>query len=195
MKVIGITGPSGAGKTSVSEELRMCGAYIIDADLISRQITKKGEKAYKEIIDVFGEEILSETREINRRVLGEIVFNCPEKLELLERITHKHIFEKMTKMLNEADAEVVVLDVPLLFQCDFPIQCDLTVSVIADIDVRIKRIMKRDGITKKEAEARIKNQLPNSEYERLSDVCFFNSEDMEEVKSFAKDLYNLVLNK
>ena len=188
MKIIGITGGTGSGKSVLSAELGQLGAKVIDADQIAREVSKKGGAAFEEIVRKFGTEILDEQGEIDRKTLGDIVFADSGKLELLESITHKHIFEKMRKEVLTSDKDTVVLDVPLLFQCDFPIKCDMTVAVIADDGVRIKRIMDRDCISEAEARARMKNQLTNEEYRSLADVCFKNEGDIETIKEFANKL-------
>lgn len=188
MKIIGITGGTGSGKSVLSAELKRLGAEVIDADQIAREVAKKGGAAFEEIVRNFGTEILDEQGEINRKALGGIVFANPEKLELLESITHKHIFEKMRKEVQTSCKDTIVLDVPLLFQCDFPIKCDMTVAVIADDAVRIKRIMDRDNISEPAARARMKNQLTNEEYKKLADVCFKNEGDIETIKKFANKL-------
>ena len=188
MKIIGITGGTGSGKSVLSAELKRLGAEVIDADQIAREVAKKGGAAFEEIVRNFGTEILDEQGEINRKALGGIVFANPEKLELLESITHKHIFEKMRKEVQTSCKDTIVLDVPLLFQCDFPIKCDMTVAVIAGDAVRIKRIMDRDNISEPAARARMKNQLTNEEYKKLADVCFKNEGDIETIKKFANKL-------
>lgn len=188
MKIIGITGGTGAGKSALSAELKRLGATVIDADLISRGVSKNGGAAFEEIVMSFGTDILDKSGEIDRKKLGKIVFENPQKLELLESITHKHIFERMQQEIDLCKSDIAVLDVPLLFQCDFPIKCDLTVAVIADEETRIKRIMNRDGITKDAAVARIKNQLSNDEYKALADVCFENNGTAKEIKKFAEAL-------
>ena len=188
MKIIGITGGTGSGKSVLSAELKRLGAEVIDADQIAREVSKKGGAAFEEIVQNFGTEILDEQGEINRKTLGGIVFANSPKLELLESITHKHILKKMCEEVRACGKDTVVLDVPLLFQCDFPIKCDLTVAVIADDDIRIKRIMDRDGISEAAARARMKNQLTNEEYKKLADVCFENEGDTETIKEFANKL-------
>lgn len=175
MKIIGISGGTGAGKSTVCAELKKRGACIIDADEISRQVSKRGGAAFGEIIESFGTEIMNASGEIDRKALGRIVFNDSEKLALLNSITHKHIFAEMQKRLNECAAEVAVLDVPLLFQEGFPIRCDLTVAVVAEPGVRLRRIMARDGIDYDAASARMKNQLSNEEYACLADICVENN--------------------
>lgn len=188
MKIIGITGGTGAGKSSVCDELKKCGAQIIDADLIARQIVEKGKPALEEIITVFGKDIIMPNGELNRQKLGSIVFTDSNKLTILNKITHKYIFDEMQRQINECSSDVLVLDVPLLFEQDFPFNCDLTVAVVADKEERIRRIMARDGITRKSAEERVSNQMSDDEYIKHADICFKNDGDVTKIKGFAKDL-------
>jgi dephospho-CoA kinase len=189
MKIVGITGGTGAGKSLLSAELKKRGATIVDSDLISRQIMKKGEKAFQEVVKAFGSEVLDKDGNINRKKLGKIVFNDSLKLELLDKITHKYIFERMEKEISSSKSEIVVLDVPLLFQCDFPIKYDMSIAVIADQETRINRIVNRDNISKDEALLRIKNQLSNDKYIKLADLCFENNGDCKAISDFADSLY------
>ncbi len=188
MKIIGVTGGTGSGKSLLAHELVKCGATVIDADKISRQVSKSGGKAFDEIVLAFGSGILTSDGEINRKALSKIVFNDTDKLKLLENITHKHIFNEMKKQLDCCKTKIVVLDVPLLFSCNFPIKCDVTVAVTADLDARLKRIMERDNISLEMAKARIKNQLCDEDYCRQADICFLNNGDIKAVREFAASL-------
>ena len=190
MKIIGITGGTGAGKSTVCDELKNFGAEIVDCDKIARSIVRKGEPALDEIVDSFGKSILSPNGELDRKKMSGIVFSDAEKLEILNRITHKHIFDEMKKQIQNAKSEVVVLDVPLLFQCDFPFRCDVTIAVIADKEERIKRIMQRDGISREAAAARMANQLTDEEYAFFADVCFKNDGDVGKIREFVKSLFD-----
>ena len=188
MKVIGITGGTGAGKSTVCAELKKRGAEIIDADAISRQVSQKGGIAFDEIVEGFGTEILNDLGEIDRRALGKIVFNDTEKLSLLNGITHKHIFAEMERRMKLCTAKIAVLDVPLLFDKDFPLHCDLTVAIIAEPEIRLKRIMARDGITYDAAVARMKNQISDEDYARLADICVANNGGAENTALLAEKI-------
>lgn len=188
MKIIGITGGTGAGKSSVCDELKKCGAQIVDSDLIARQVVQKGQPALDEIVSVFGKDILTDDGELNRLKMADIVFTDSQKLDILNKITHKYIFSEMKRQMDESGANIIVLDVPLLFQSDFPFKCDLTVAVIADTDERISRIMVRDGISREIAEKRISNQMSDEQYKSLADICFDNNGDVNKIKEFAKKL-------
>ncbi len=188
MKIIGVTGGTGAGKSVLCDELRKCGATIIDCDRISRSVTKSDGAAFGEIVETFGTEILAADGELNRKALAAVVFNDEQKLELLNKITHKHIFAEMQKQLEECNTPVAVMDVPLLFNADFPFKCDLTVAVLATPEVRLERIMSRDGISKAAALDRMKNQMTDGEYKSLADICFENDGNSEKVRNFAEEL-------
>lgn len=188
MKIIGITGGIGAGKTTVCDEMKRCGAEIIDADKIARQIVQKDMPALKEIENEFGKDVLTPGGELNRKKLADIVFSDEEKLKVLNCITHKYILAEMKLRVKNSVSEVVVLDVPLLFQCDFPIKCDLTVAVVADKETRVQRIMKRDGVKRSEAESRMSKQLTDEEYSDFADICFENDGNIERVREFARKI-------
>lgn len=188
MKIIGITGGSGAGKSTLCAELERCGATVVDADAISRMVTKNGGAAFDEIVQSFGDEILDGYGEINRKALAKIVFNDSHKLELLEKITHKYVFEEMQRQISECKSQVAVLDVPLLFNENFPFYCDVTVAVIADKAVRLKRIMQRDGLDETAALERLKNQITDEEYRVKADICFVNDGNIDKIKEFANNL-------
>ena len=188
MKIIGVTGGTGAGKSSLCDELKKCGATVLDCDRISRNVPKNDGSAFDEIIEVFGEEMLAADGELNRKALAAVVFNDEQKLELLNKITHKHIFAEMQKQLDECKTHVAVMDVPLLFNADFPFKCDLTVAVLATPELRLERIMSRDGISETAALERMKNQMTDDEYKNLADVCFVNDGNPEKVREFAKEL-------
>lgn len=193
MKIIGITGGIGSGKTTVSGMFSSFGAEIIDADEISRNITKKNGAAYPEIVDTFGNAILRSDKEIDRKALAKIVFSDIKSLELLNKITHKYVFEEMKKRIEKSDASVVVLDVPLLFSSDFPFKCDLTVGVICDREERVKRVQKRDGISREEILKRIENQISDDILKNKADVIIANNSidaTLKQVKSLLKRIGN-----
>jgi len=189
MKIIGVTGGTGSGKSTLCALLGELGATVIDADKLSKKVSQKGGAAYEEIVREFGTGILDANGEIARKALGDIVFNDSEKLELLEKITHKHIFREMETAIKASTASVVVLDVPLLFQCNFPFNCDLTIATVADEKTRINRIMMRDGLSETQAKDRIRNQLSDAEYRKFADVVYENNGKQEDMMEFAKKIY------
>ena len=174
MKIIGITGGIGAGKSTVCEEFKKYGACIIDADKISHQVTAKNGSAYAEIVENFGTDVLKSDGEIDRKKLAGIVFSDQNELEKLNYITHKHIFEKMREEITSSDRELIILDVPLLFSADFDIKCDYKIAVVANLQERIKRVMFRDGISRDDVLKRIDAQLSDEEMREKADMCIEN---------------------
>ena len=150
--VIGLTGGTGAGKSIISDFLKEKGATIIDADAISREITKEGGIALGEIAEAFPGVITDGI--LDRRALGRIVFSDKEKLSLLNEITHKYIKKLTEDKIDEAEG-LIVLDAPLLFEAGEEALCDKVIFVTADDDVRIKRIMTRDNLSFEDAKGRI----------------------------------------
>ncbi|MBE7011054.1 MAG: dephospho-CoA kinase [Ruminococcaceae bacterium] len=191
MKVIGITGGIGAGKSTVCAEFEKYGVFVVDADKISRQVTAKNGAAYGEIADYFGKSVIMENGEINRKKLAEIVFSDSNELEMLNRITHKHIFSEMRKAIDLSESDIILLDVPLLFSSDFDIECDLKIAVIADLESRINRVMKRDNTDRESVISRIKVQLSDDEFKRCADLCIYN-DSSEEMQKQVKNIIESV---
>ena len=187
MKVIGLTGGTGSGKSVVSKSLLAAGAVIVDADKIAHDIILKGEPAYHEIIAYYGTGILDENGNIIRKKLGEIVFNDKEKLAFLNQCTHKYITAEVKRQIAEAKAadtaKAIVLDAPLLLEAKLETVCDVVWVVYADPEVRAQRVMARDGITYELAKARIANQKSWEEYKQAADAVIDNSKDLAYLES------------
>ena len=187
MKVIGLTGGTGSGKSVVSKSLLAAGAVIVDADKIAHDIILKGEPAYHEIIAYYGTGILDENGNIIRKKLGEIVFNDKEKLAFLNQCTHKYITAEVKRQIAEAKAtdtaKAIVLDAPLLLEAKLETVCDVVWVVYSDPEVRAQRVMARDGITYELAKARIANQKSWEEYKQAADAVIDNSKDLAYLES------------
>ena len=184
--VIGLTGGSGAGKSAVSEFLKEKGATVIDADAISREITKEGGIALPEIDKAFPGVI--EDGVLDRKALGRIVFADSFKLSLLNEITHKYIKKLTEEKIKKADG-LIVLDAPLLFEAGEDVLCDKIVFVTADEEVRIKRIMKRDALSYPDAKMRIdaRNLSP------IMEKCDFVIENNGEILTIEKEIEDFIL--
>lgn len=182
MKVIGLTGGTGSGKSVVSKSLAEAGAVIVDADQIAHEIILKGKPAYQEIIAYYGTGILDEDGNIIRKKLGEIVFNDGEKLAFLNQCTHKYICAEVDRQIAAAKeagtAIAIVLDAPLLLEAGLEQVCDWVWVVYADPEVRTQRVMARDGVTYELAKARIANQKSWEEYKQAADTVIDNSKDL-----------------
>ncbi|MGB9780595.1 dephospho-CoA kinase [Caldanaerobacter sp.] len=194
MKVVGLTGGIGSGKSTVSRILSGLGAKIIDADLVSREIMSKGQEAYNEIVDYFGEGILDERGEIDRKKLGLIVFGNEQKLKKLNEITHPKIIEKIKAMIVEAKKEgnyrLIVVDAALLIETGLYQMMDEIWMVVVDIETQIKRIMARDGFSYEEALKRIRSQMPLEEKIKYADFIINNSKTLEKTEEQVKLLWS-----
>ena len=186
MKVIGLTGGTGSGKSVVSKSLAAAGAVIVDADKIAHEIILKGEPAYMEIIEYYGTGILDDEKNIIRKKLGEIVFNDKEKLAFLNQCTHKYITVEVKRQIaaakEEGKAAAIIVDAPLLLEAGLEKVCDLVWVVYAEPEVRAQRVMARDGITYELAKARIANQKSWEEYKQAADAVIDNSKDLEHLE-------------
>ena len=187
-KIIGITGPSGAGKSTVSMAFRDYGAHVIDTDLTARKIVEKGKPAYNEIREFFGEGVIEESSEINRKALAKIVFNSPEALHKLNTITHKYIEEEIEKEIKIAKEDIIVIDAPALFESGIDKMCDKVICVTADKKLRKERIILRDNLETGAAEERINAQKEDEFYITKSDCHIINNGDEKELIKRAKQI-------
>lgn len=162
--VIGLTGGIACGKTNLTNALRAAGAQVVDADEISRALTAPGGAALPAVRAAFGDGVF-DGETLNRRALGKEVFGNEEKRALLNGILHPLIFAEMKRQMAEG-AGPAVLDVPLLFEVGLDAWCDEIWCAYATQETQIKRLKKRDGLTRKEALARIRSQMPAREKAR-----------------------------
>ncbi|KGX83571.1 dephospho-CoA kinase [Pontibacillus marinus] len=176
--VIGLTGSIATGKSTVSLMFDDYDIPVIDADKISRKVVEPGEKAYDQIVETFGRDILREDDTIDRKALGAIVFNDEEKRKALNGIVHPAVREKM---LEERDYHVrqnekaVVLDIPLLFESELTHFVDKILVVYVDEEIQLKRLMERDESTEDEAKSRINSQMPVSKKAEEADAVISNN--------------------
>ncbi|MBE7050808.1 MAG: dephospho-CoA kinase [Ruminococcaceae bacterium] len=188
--IIGLTGPTGSGKSTVAQILKEMNFVIIDYDKISRDISKKGSPCVLELRREFGEEILGSDGNLQRKVLGKIVFSDAEKLETLNTITHKYILKESDNLISENSGKNIVLDAPLLFEAELDKKCDFVIGVVAPKDVRIERIMKRDSIDKAVANARVSSQKSEEFFRQNCDFIIENTKDKEYVMTQIKEIFN-----
>lgn len=196
MKIIGLCGGSGSGKGTVADLLSLYGIMSIDTDAVYHEITSHSSPCLDEIRKSFGDIVISEDGSLNRKELAKIVFSGEDsmvKRSLLNRISHKHVWDKTKEIisyLKKSGAEFVMIDAPLLFESGFNKECDFVIAVTADMDIRIERIIKRDGIDKNAATLRIKSQLPDNYLVENSDFHIENSGSYEELE---KQINKLVI--
>jgi len=181
---IGLTGGIASGKSTVSRMLRERGALIVDADQISREIVMPGSPVLQKIADEFGQEVLLESGELNRKKLGSIIFSDEEKRLKLNAIMHPPIRAEMLRRIGQYEAEypdkLIVADIPLLYESNLQHMFSEVMVVYVPFPVQIARLMERDGLTESQALERIRSQMPLEDKRRLADVVIDNSGSLEE---------------
>ena len=184
--VIGLTGPTGAGKSSVSQILREWkGVVVIDADQISRQVVQKGKRCLVDLAVEFSPLIIDADGNLNRKKLAQVVFTNKEKLRTLNRIIFPYIVEETEMEIikaREAGAKAVFLDAPTLYESGADALCDKVVAVISDSARRLQRIIKRDNMTPEEAMHRMNSQNKDEFYTSRADYVIRNNESMVELR-------------
>jgi dephospho-CoA kinase len=183
--VIGLTGGIASGKSTVSNILKEMDITIIDADVEARLAVEKGEPAYQKIVAEFGDEIVLPGGDIDRQKLGSIIFHNAEKRQLLNSIVHPEVRKRMNDQVEAArisGEQVIILDIPLLFESKLTYMVEKTILVYVDKDIQLKRLMERNDLSLEEAEARIKSQMPLSEKVDLADAVITNNGSISETK-------------
>ena len=180
--VIGMTGPTGAGKSTVGQMLCERGFKIVDADKVARRVTEKGSPTLVALCDAFGDDILLADGELDRAALAKKAFADSESLEKLNSITHPAIIELIKQEIDalRASGEVkIILDAPQLFEAGAHSLCDYILSVLADRETRLERIKLRDSITDEQAISRINAQKNDEFFVENSDFVIYNNSDTE----------------
>lgn len=171
---------SGAGKSTACKLFRQAGFEIIDCDKICREIVEKGKPCLNEIVLAFGNEILTDGGVLNRPALGRIIFSDRDKRLKLNGIMYPYVSYSIIKKLVYSNAEYSVLDAPTLFESGIETVCDIIVSVAADKNILIGRIVKRDNISEESAENRLNSQQDIHFYKERSDILLMNNGSEEE---------------
>lgn len=176
MKIIGITGSSGSGKSTVTHILeRELKAKVINADEIVKQMQTQGSKYFEEIVELFGIDIIKEDGSLNRRKLAEIIFKNKAQKEKLDNLTYKYVVEEIKKQVNMAQEEYVIIDAPLLIESKLNETCNVIIAVISKKEEQIKRICERDNIEENKAKLRIEAQMDNEFYKKNADYVVENN--------------------
>lgn len=196
MKIIGLCGGSGAGKTAASEIMSTFGAAVIDTDRVYRDISGAGSECTSELADTFGDGIITKSGELDRAALAKLVYSDGEARAKLNRITHKYIKAETLRRLEvyrSLSFPAAIVDAPLLFESGFDAMCDATVGVIADTQLRVGRIIKRDGISESQARARIAAQLSDDELCRRCGYIIKNNGSADELYQTTARVYNKII--
>ena len=188
--LIGLTGPTGCGKSVVADAWRACGAEIISADECARAVVAPDHPCLSVLVETFTDAILHSDGTLNRAALAAIAFADPAKTQALNAITHPAICRMMKEQadaLFAAGCKVVVLDSPQLYEAGQDAICDVVVAVLADKDIRLQRIMARDGIDATAALLRIGAQPTDEFYRERADVVWENNGTPDALQETAKE--------
>lgn len=173
MLLIGLTGGLATGKSTVARMFQACGAHVIDADELARQVVQPGKPAWKDIVRTFGRRVLRPDRTLDRAALARLVFADRAKLARLNAIVHPRVAREQARLTREIAAKdrraLIVYDVPLLFEAGVQGRMDRTIVVTADRKAQLARLVQRNGFTRAEALRRIRAQMPLAKKVRLAD--------------------------
>ena len=186
--VVGLTGQTGAGKSTVSKIFASNGFTVINCDQVARKIVEKGTKCLDEIADLFGSAVINEDGPLNRRGLAGIVFSDKSKLEALTTITYPYITGEILRQIrvhSMKGEKLILLDAPTLFESRADDFCEIIISVLANADIREKRIIARDGLTVDQARRRMNSQLDEEFFKSHSDYIIHNNGNMDTVNGIA----------
>jgi len=191
MKVIGLTGGIGSGKSTVSQFLAGLGAVILNADEVGHKAFKPDTEIWRKVVAAFGRQIVTSDGNIDRKKLGEMVFGNPESLPRLNQIMHPRMYDMVKAQLEEhrqRGTRVVVLEAPLLLEAGWTSLVDEVWVTTAPEATVLKRLEERTGMSQAESLTHIRSQLPSAERVRHADVVINTDCDLDELRSRVKEL-------
>lgn len=195
-KIVGLTGPTGSGKSSLAAYLVKKGFVLIDADLLARKVLEPGSVCLKTLVSAFGNEILNTDRSLNRKKLAASAFSSQENTQLLNDITHPFVYLQALKDIKSFLAKghkYILYDAPLLLESNGDVMCDYVLAVVCPKEERINRIMRRDGLSRAAALQRIQRQQPDLFYTQNADFTVHNIMDLhhlyQETDRFLKQFH------
>jgi dephospho-CoA kinase len=185
VKLIGLTGGIASGKSTVAKILERLGAAVVDADALSREVVEPGRDAWKEIVQTFGAEVLQPDQTLDRQKLRATIFNNPGARKQLESIIHPRVRASAEERINQHAAsgyEVVVYEVPLLFEGNLHEWLRPVILVACDISIQKQRLQQRDGLSPEAAQKHIDAQMSLEEKRRLADYVIENDGSLEDLE-------------
>ena len=192
MKVIGLTGGVGSGKSTVAQFLAELGAVILDADKVGHEVLKPGTEVWQEVVAAFGQQILTLNGDIDRKKLGEIVFSNPDLLSRLNKIMHPRMYEIVKARIEgyqQQGIRVVVLEAPLLIEADWTSLVDEIWVTVAPEPTVLKRLKEKAGLSEQQSLARIQSQLSPKERTKHADVVINTDCSLDELRARIRELW------
>ncbi len=192
MKVIGLTGGIGSGKSAVSRFLAELGAVVIDADKVGHEAFKSGAELWREVVAAFGKQVLTPGGDIDREKLGKIVFNNPEPLARLNRIMHPRMYDMVKAQIEEyrrQGVDVVVLEVILLIEAGWTSLVDEVWVTVAPEDAVVEHLKQQRGLSEEQIRARIRSQLSAEERVKHADMVINNDCSLAELRTRVEELW------
>ncbi len=192
MKVIGLTGGIGSGKSTVSQFLAELGAVVLDADKVGHEAFKPDTDAWREVVAVFGRQVLNPRGDIDRKKLGDIVFKSSESLSRLNRIMHPKMFEVVKAQLEDYRQQgvaVVILEAPLLVEAGWASLVDEVWVTVAPETAVLRRVKERTGLSEEEVLARIRSQLSSEERVKQADAVINTDCALDELRARVSELW------
>ncbi len=182
--IVGLTGGIASGKSTVSDLFKQAEIPVIDTDQIARKLLEQDEVVFETVVKTFGEDVLTPSKAINRNKLAQIIFYDDDKRQALNDIVHPKVKDRVFSEIDrlKADHDLIVVDVPLLFEAEFDKFMDHTVVVYAKRKDQISRLMSREGIDEAYAKQKVKSQMPLSQKKTLADYVIDNSKSILETR-------------
>lgn len=190
--IIGLTGPTGSGKSSFSALAEKKGVYVIDCDKIARQVTERGSECLLKLAEVFGEDIIKEG-ELDRKLLASRAFSDENKKQLLEDTIFPFILNLVLEKIEKSEKQTVLLDAPTLYESGIDEFCGDVIAVLGDREIRKERIIKRDFLTEEQAEVRLNAGKSDDFYLKRTKNVIYNNSTEEEFLNRSEEILNMLL--
>ena len=191
--ILGLTGSIASGKSTVADSLVECGAILVSADLLAREVVNPGSPTLAKLVDAFGMEILTAGGHLDREVMAQTVFSDPIARRLLESITHPaiaYLAECRLAELSRSPHDLIIYEAPLLFEAGGEGRVEQVLVVVVDPDVQLARLLKRDNLNEAEARQRISAQWPQADKVQKSDYVIDNSGSQQQTRVMVAALYD-----
>ncbi|KZM38721.1 dephospho-CoA kinase [Marinomonas sp. SBI22] len=192
--VVGLAGGIGSGKSTISKLFNELGIISIDADDVAREVVEPGSKCLKAITERYGESILLENKQLDRRQLRQIVFEDKAEKQWLESVTHPEIHNRIEELIFAADSKYALLVHPLLFETEQNKRCDYVIAISVPREVQVQRVTARDNCTEELANKIIDNQISDMRRSELANTIIKNTGNISDLNAKVDELNQFIIN-